>query len=91
MADIKQLETAINAIQSGLSLADRLAGTLGRLRTPERQAHYARWRALRLELRAARALAQGKGDRAQSQEAKSKVWADEASRLEAQTCRATPF
>lgn len=88
MADIKQLETALNAIQSGMSLAEKLAGALGRLRTPERQAHYARWRALRLELRAAKAASRGWVERSHALLDKSKIWADEAARLEAQTCRA---
>ena len=88
MANIQQLESAVNAIQSGLSLADKLAGALGRLRTPERQAHYARWRALRLELRAAHAAAKGWEVRSQVLLAKAKVWADQAAQLEAGTCKA---
>jgi hypothetical protein len=82
MADIKQLETTLQAIRSGLTVADLVAGWAGRLRTPERRAQYARWRALRLELRAVRARVRGKTGRALVLMEKSQVWSGEAQRLE---------
>jgi len=82
MADIKQLETALQALRSGLTMADRVAGWTGRLRTPERRAKYARWRALRLELRAVRARVRGSTGRALVLMERSLVWAEEAQRLE---------
>lgn len=83
MANLEQLEKSVQLLQAGLSMADRVAGWVGRLRTPERQAHYARWRALRLELRAARAQARGRTQQAAILLAKSKVWVRNAEMHEA--------
>lgn len=79
------LEHALQIVDAGLSMGERVAGLFGRLRTPAKRANYARWRFLRLELRAVKLEARNP-KRAAMLKARAAVWAQEADRLEAITC-----
>lgn len=87
--DITKLEKALQTAQAGLSLADRVAGFIGGLRSVERRARYAHWRSLQLELRSARLLARGKDGKSEELLGKSKIWSAEAARLEAVLVRSS--